>query len=73
MVDFVLPEKKLILELQGPVHFLKPRLNEMNLVTRFKIKCLEKLGYKVIIVPFNAVSTEHMSLDYYLLEHIKDQ
>jgi len=45
----------------------------MNLVTKFKIKCLEKLGYKVIIVPFNAVSTDHMSLDNFLLQHIKDQ
>jgi len=73
MVDFILTEKKLILELQGPAHFLKPKLNEMNLVTKFKIKCLEKLGYKVIIVPFNAVSTDHMSLDNFLLQHIKDQ
>lgn len=68
----MLPEKKLILELEGPVHFIKPKLDEMNLVTKFKIKCLEKLGYKVVVVPFNAVSTEHMSLDYFLLQHIKE-
>jgi len=72
VVDFMLPEKKLILELEGPVHFIKPKLDEMNLVTKFKIKCLEKLGYKVVVVPFNAVSTEHMSLDYFLLQHIKE-
>lgn len=72
VVDFMLPEKKLILELEGPVHFIKPKLDEMNLVTKFKIQCLEKLDYKVVVVPFNAVSTEHMSLDYFLLQHIKE-
>lgn len=71
VVDFLIPSKNMILELQGPTHYLKPDLNRMNRVTEFKNKCLEKMGYKVISVPFNSVSTDETSLDYFIMQALE--
>lgn len=71
-VDFLLPEIKLILELQGPSHFVKPEFKQLNLVTTFKDKCLETLGYKVIAVPYNTIPLHGISFDTYMLEQLRD-
>lgn len=58
MVDFLIPEKKLILETQGPQHYIK-RIGggqekeekiEPNLMTEFKNRCLRKLGFQTLIL-----------------------
>lgn len=71
VVDFLIPSKKMILELQGPTHYIKPDLQKMNRVTVFKGKCLQKMGYKVISIPFNSVSTDDVSLDYFIMQEIE--
>ena len=63
VVDFLLPEKNIVIESQGPIHFLKPN-SRLNMLTEFKLKCLHKLGYGVISIPYNV----DVSLDYFLVE-----
>lgn len=72
IVDFFLPQKKIVLELQGPVHYLKPDLKEINLITKFKEQCIDRMGYKLVSVPYNAVSLAGVSLDYFIIQHIND-
>ena len=72
VVDFYIPSKNLAIELQGPPHYIKPENKDMNLLTEFKLKCLEKMGYNIISIPFNIVSTEDSSLDAYVLQRIEE-
>ncbi len=73
-VDFLLPDKKIIIENQGPAHYLKPanvKDQKFNLVTSYKIQILEKMGYKVILIPYNVTKTHGLSLDSYLIQQIR--
>lgn len=71
-VDFLIPDMKVIFELQGPTHYLKPGYRKYNLLTNFKTKCLEKLGYKVVSIPFNTVLQSEISFDRYLVDRLDE-
>ena len=50
-VDFYIPEKNTIIEVEGPAHFIAPS-RDRNITTRARYRILERKGYKIIKVPF---------------------
>jgi len=50
-VDFFLPEKQTIIEVEGPSHFIAPS-KERNQTTESRYRVLIKKGYKLILIPF---------------------
>lgn len=50
-MDFAIPDKKIIVEVNGPSHYIAPS-KELNMTSESKIRLLEKKGWTVVIVPF---------------------
>jgi very-short-patch-repair endonuclease len=50
-VDFAIPDKKIIVEVHGPSHYIAPS-KELNMTSEAKKRLLEKKGWRVVIVPF---------------------
>jgi very-short-patch-repair endonuclease len=50
-VDFLLPEKQTIIEIEGPSHFVAPS-KERNQTTESRYRVLRKKGFKLILIPF---------------------
>jgi very-short-patch-repair endonuclease len=69
-VDFLLPEQKTIIEVEGPSHYLAPE-RVRNLSTEARYRLMQKQGYKVLKVPYfiNELQTD-MSKPTYRLEDI---
>ena len=49
-VDFYVPSKKTIIEVEGPAHFIAPHTNpyELNMTTESRYRILRKNGFKVV-------------------------
>jgi very-short-patch-repair endonuclease len=58
-VDFLLPEKQTIIEVEGPAHFIAPT-KERNQTTEARYRILQKKGFKIIKIPYfvNEISTD---------------
>jgi very-short-patch-repair endonuclease len=58
-VDFLLPEKQKIIEVEGPAHFIAPS-KIRNQTTEARYRILEKKGFTIIKVPYfvNEISTD---------------
>ena len=54
-MDIYIPDKKIIIEIQGPNHYMKPEYKNLHMNSKFKLKLLERLGYNVIEIPFLSV------------------
>lgn len=50
-MDFLLPEKQTIIEIEGPSHFVAPS-KERNQTTESRYRVLRKKGFKLILIPF---------------------
>jgi very-short-patch-repair endonuclease len=50
-VDFLLPEKQTIIEVEGPSHFVAPS-KDRNQTTESRYRVLRKKGFKLILIPF---------------------
>lgn len=50
-MDFLLPEKQTIIEIEGPSHFVAPG-KERNQTTESRYRVLRKKGFKLILIPF---------------------
>ncbi len=70
-VDFFIPDAKIVIEVHGPYHYIKPELTKQNLYTEFKGDMIRKLGYDYIEIPFNTIELEGKSIDLYLIEQLE--
>lgn len=52
-VDFMIPERNTIVEVEGPSHFVAPS-KERNQTTESRYRILRRKGYTVIPVPYFA-------------------
>ncbi len=50
-VDIACPEEKWVVEVNGRSHYI-PNTHELDGCTQFKMRLLEKMGYKVLTVPY---------------------
>lgn len=50
-MDFLLPEKQTIIEIEGPSHFVAPS-KERNQTTESRYRILRKKGFELILIPF---------------------
>ncbi len=50
-MDFLLPEKQTIIEVEGPSHFVAPS-KDRNQTTESRYRVLRKKGFKLILIPF---------------------
>ena len=70
-VDFFI-DPDIVIEAQGPYHYLKPYMKE-SAKTMIKNKVLEKLGYRVVSVPyFYWMGLDQTSKICYLSKHLRE-
>ena len=50
-MDFFLPEKQTVIEVEGPSHFIAPS-KERNQTTESRYRILRKKGFNLILIPF---------------------
>ena len=50
-MDFWIPERKTVIEVQGPHHYIAPE-RILSLTSEAKLRVLKKQGQKVIEIPF---------------------
>lgn len=72
IVDIFCPMLNLVIELQGPTHFLKNGENlkkiKLNKSTIYKNNCIKRLGFKLINIPFNIPEKFNCSFERYFLK-----
>ncbi|WP_422468285.1 DUF1601 domain-containing protein [Endozoicomonas sp. ALC013] len=54
-VDLLLPDHNIVIEVQGPFHYVNGDFSTRNGSTLLKIALLQKAGYEVIEVPFKQI------------------
>ncbi|MBO9495654.1 hypothetical protein J7438_16380 [Thalassotalea sp. G20_0] len=57
-VDLLLPDRNIIIEVQGPSHYVRGDFNTRNGSTLLKIALLQKAGFEVIEIPINQLRRE---------------
>lgn len=77
MVDFLIPDEKIVIEGYGPHHFLKEFKNDkedknwikkLNPNDEFKNEYLQLLGYKVMIIEGEITRTTKKTIELYVFE-----
>ncbi|MGO0307094.1 DUF1601 domain-containing protein [Endozoicomonas acroporae] len=68
-VDLLLPDHKMVIEVQGPSHYLSGDFNTRNGSTLLKIALLQKAGFEVIEIPVNQLCNQDSIKRY--IDHIK--
>ncbi|WP_422449591.1 MULTISPECIES: DUF1601 domain-containing protein [unclassified Endozoicomonas] len=57
-VDLLLPDYKVVIDVQGPVHYVSGDFTTRNGSTLLKIALLQKLGFEVIEIPVNKIDNQ---------------
>jgi very-short-patch-repair endonuclease len=52
IVDIAIPDRKVALEVDGPSHFI-PGTTNINALTRFRNQMIQKVGWKVLSLPYH--------------------
>lgn len=70
-MDYLFPDVKLIVERDGPDHYIKPA-GEKHAISEYREKVLKKIGYDVILVPTMGpeIQNANMSSDLYLFDQL---
>ncbi|WP_422449592.1 MULTISPECIES: RAP domain-containing protein [unclassified Endozoicomonas] len=57
-VDLLLPDYKVVIDVQGPFHYVSGDFKTRNGSTLLKIALLQKLGFEVIEIPVNKIDNQ---------------
>ena len=73
-VDFLVPERQTIIEVEGPAHFIAAT-KERNQTTEARYRILQKKGFKIIKVPYfiNEVGPDSSNEPSVRLEDLLDE
>ncbi|MGO0307014.1 DUF1601 domain-containing protein [Endozoicomonas acroporae] len=63
-VDLLLPDHNLVIEVQGPSHYVGGDFNTRNGSTLLKIALLQKAGFEVIEIPVNRLLNQELMKPY---------
>ncbi|WBA79355.1 RAP domain-containing protein [Endozoicomonas sp. GU-1] len=63
-VDLLLPDHNLVIEVQGPSHYVGGDFNTRNGSTLLKIALLQKAGFEVIEIPVNRLLSQDLMKPY---------
>ncbi len=63
-VDLVLPDHNMVIEIQGPSHYVGGDFKTRNGSTLLKIALLQKAGFEVIEIPVNMLSNQDLIKPY---------
>lgn len=74
LVDIFCPKLNLVIELQGPTHFIKNIENlkktKLNNITKYKNRCIKNSGFNLISIPFNVPEKFNCSFERYFLKKL---
>ncbi|WBA82130.1 RAP domain-containing protein [Endozoicomonas sp. GU-1] len=57
-VDLLLPDYNMVIDVQGPFHYVSADFKTRNGSTLLKIALLQKLGFEVIEIPVNTIDNQ---------------
>ncbi|WP_163373325.1 DUF1601 domain-containing protein, partial [Endozoicomonas acroporae] len=63
-VDLLLPDHNMVIEVQGPSHYVGGDFNTRNGATLLKIALLQKAGFEVIEIPVNRLCNQDLMKPY---------
>uniref|UniRef100_UPI0011AF4251 RAP domain-containing protein n=1 Tax=Endozoicomonas acroporae TaxID=1701104 RepID=UPI0011AF4251 len=63
-VDLLLPDHNIVIEIQGPFHYVGGDFNTRNGSTLLKIALLQKSGFEVIEIPGNMLLSQDLIKPY---------
>ncbi|MBO9484240.1 RAP domain-containing protein [Salinisphaera sp. G21_0] len=63
-VDLLLPDHNMVIEIQGPSHYVGGDFNTRNGSTLLKIALLQKAGFEVIQIPVNRLCNQDLMKPY---------
>ena len=67
-----MPDHHIVIEILGPTHYIKPDMNKMNTLTKFKFRILGELKAKLIAIPFDSEQRHGKESKEFLLDHLKE-